>query len=133
MKLLKILRVIIGNRNPAMNTASSPNSHRLDREKKTILSMIGLYCRLNHKTKTGFCNDCEILAAYASERLARCPFGESKPACSKCEVHCYQPAYRERIRAVMRFSGPRMPLHHPGALISHYVDFLRFPTKAIKK
>ena len=133
MEPFKILRVIIGNRNSDMSTPSTSIPNRLDREKKTILKMIALYCRMNHNTKGGLCAECEELAAYASERLARCPFAENKPACSKCEVHCYQPAFRERIRVVMRFSGPRMLLHHPGFLISHYLDFLRFPPKAVKK
>ena len=125
--------VIIGNRYADMATKSAPTPIRLDREKKTILKMIMLYCRKNHDAKVGLCIECEELAAYASERLARCPFGENKPACSKCQVHCYQPAYRECIRAIMRFSGPRMLLYHPGFLISHYLDFLRFPPKAVKK
>ena len=133
MEPLKILRVIIGNRNSDMASSSTSIPNRLDREKKTVLMMIGLFCRLKHNTEAGLCAECEDMAAYASERLARCPFGETKPACSKCEVHCYQPAYRERIRAIMRFSGPRMLLYHPGFLISHYLDFLRFPPKALRK
>lgn len=133
MAPFKILRVIIGIRYPDMATPSTPTPNRLDREQKTILKMIELYCQMDHKTKSGLCDECDEMAAYANERLARCPFGEIKPACSKCKVHCYQPAYRERIRAIMRFSGPRMLIYHPGFLISHYLDFLRFPSKAVKK
>jgi hypothetical protein len=38
---------------------------------------------------------------------------------------CYTPDMRERIRAVMRFSGPRMLLHHPWLALMHLVDGLR--------
>ena len=30
-----------------------------------------------------------------------------------CNVHCYRPDMREKIREVMRFSGPLMIFHHP--------------------
>lgn len=36
-----------------------------------------------------------------------------KTKCHKCSVHCYMPEMRERIKEVMRYSGPRMLLHHP--------------------
>ena len=38
---------------------------------------------------------------------------ESKTFCSNCRVHCYCPDMREKIRMVMRFSGPRMLFYHP--------------------
>jgi len=37
-------------------------------------------------------------------------------------VHCYKPAMRENIRAVMRYSGPRMISHHPLMAIQHLID-----------
>ena len=33
--------------------------------------------------------------------------------------HCYKPEMRERIRQVMRYSGPRMITKHPVAAIRH--------------
>ena len=33
--------------------------------------------------------------------------------------HCYAPAQREQIRAIMRYAGPRMILHHRVAAIRH--------------
>ena len=47
---------------------------------------------------------------------------ETKTFCSNCKVHCYRPDMRERIRAVMRFSGPRMLLYHPITGIRHFLD-----------
>ena len=59
------------------------------------------------------------LASYSEERLDRCQFGNGKPTCRKCPVHCYKPDMREMIREVMRFSGPRMIFRHPIAAIRH--------------
>lgn len=61
------------------------------------------------------------LDTYARQRSDTCPFMETKTFCSNCKVHCYKPEMRERIRAVMRFSGPRMLFHHPVAALRHVV------------
>jgi hypothetical protein len=97
---------------------------RIDREGKTVAAMIGLYCRSHHGAD-GLCPQCAELLAYASERLERCPFQEGKPVCSRCPVHCFQPAMREGIRAVMRFSGPRMLRRHPLMAVRHFIDRTR--------
>ncbi len=88
-------------------------------EKKTITAMIALYCRKNHAIAQGICPDCRDLNQYCLDRLDRCPWGEGKPVCAKCPIHCYAPAYRERVRQVMRFSGPRMIYTHPLLAIRH--------------
>ena len=100
-----------------------------EREKRMVSQMIALYCRKQHGTpKGGLCPECEALTAYARQRSDRCPFMETKTFCSNCRVHCYRPDMRDRIRAVMRFSGPRMIFHHPIAAIRHVVS-----TKAEKR
>ena len=40
-------------------------------------------------------------------------FGDDKPTCANCKVHCYSEAMRERVRDVMRYAGPRMLWRHP--------------------
>ena len=70
------------------------------------------------------CPQCQQLLTYAHQRLERCRFGEDKPSCTRCPVHCYKPAMREQIRQVMRYSGPRMLLHNPVLAIRHLWDFL---------
>ena len=37
-------------------------------------------------------------------------------------MHCYKPQMREKIRDVMRFSGPRMIFHHPIAAVRHVIE-----------
>ena len=83
-----------------------------EREKETVSLMIAVYCRKKHGGKT-LCPDCAALDAYARQRSDKCPFMETKTFCSNCKVHCYKPDMREKIREVMRFSGPRMIFHHP--------------------
>lgn len=84
--------------------------------------MILLYCRKHHHTGKRLCEECAQLEAYARERSNKCPFMETKSFCSNCKVHCYKPEMRDKIRRVMRFSGPRMIFHHPITAIRHLID-----------
>lgn len=93
-----------------------------EREKRMVSEMIRLYCRKNHHCKIGLCEECSALETYAAQRSDRCPFMETKTFCSNCKVHCYQPEMREKIRKVMRFSGPRMIFHHPVAAVRHVIE-----------
>ena len=100
-----------------------------EREKALVSQMIRLYCKNKHGTKKGLCPDCAALDAYARERSDKCPFMETKTFCSNCKVHCYERAnpeigaqMREKIRKVMRFSGPRMFFHHPVVAIRHVIE-----------
>lgn len=65
-------------------------------------------------------------------RRDKCPFGEGKSFCSNCPIHCYKSDMREKIRQVMRYSGPRMLLYHPVVAMSHVVQTIRH-NKRIKK
>ncbi len=104
----------------------------------------GIYCRGNHRgapraplvsdgttlgvygTRTPVvCDECAALLRYAEERRALCP-KDPKPFCSTCDTHCYKPAMRDAMRAVMRYSGPRSVFHGyavPG--IRHTIESLR--------
>ena len=93
-----------------------------EREKRTVSLMIRIYCKKKHGTKKGLCPECEALDAYARMRSDKCPFMETKTFCSNCKVHCYKADMREKIRAVMRFSGPRMILSHPIMAIRHVIE-----------
>lgn len=95
------------------------------REKQMVSQMITLYCRRTHHTRGALCSDCAALNQYACARSDRCPFMETKTFCSNCRVHCYKPDMREKIRIVMRFSGPRMIFYHPVAAIRHVVETKR--------
>jgi hypothetical protein len=98
---------------------------RLARELRTIAAMIGCYCEGHHHAGKSPCLECQGLLDYAALRLARCRFGAEKPVCVKCPVHCYQPARREQLRAVMRYAGPRMLWRHPVLGLRHWLDGFR--------
>ncbi len=107
--------------------ARTPDTARVaakrEREKRMVSEMIALYCRKRHGTRAGeLCPECAELAEYARLRSDRCPFMETKTFCSNCRVHCYKPEMREKIREVMRFSGPRMIFHHPVAAVRHVIE-----------
>lgn len=95
---------------------------RFRREKETLRAMIDLYCRDLHGTAGTLCQECSVLNNYAMARLDCCTFGEDKPKCSDCPIHCYKPAMREAIRSVMRHSGPRMIVRHPVMAVGHMLD-----------
>lgn len=95
------------------------------REKEVVSLMIKLYCKKKHKTKSGLCEDCAAVDAYAGLRSDKCPFMEIKTFCSNCRAHCYKPEMREKIREVMRFSGPRMILYHPILAVRHVIESKR--------
>lgn len=89
------------------------------RELKTVRAMIEIHCHEVHKTPSGLCEDCDRLYDYVCERMQHCPFGVDKPTCAKCPVHCYRKEMREKIRQVMRYSGPRMVWRHPVLTAAH--------------
>ena len=97
------------------------DSPRFEREKETLQAMIGIYCRDLHRSGESLCGECSELRDYALSKLDKCTFGEDKPKCSNCPIHCYKPAMRERIRAVMKHSGPKMVVKHPVLALGHVV------------
>ena len=110
----------------------------MDTEKKRQLEMevmetiIGIYCRGHHhanrcatsESEPSLCPDCRRLLTYARSRITACPRMDVKSFCSACPVHCYSREMREKIREVMRWSGPRMLLHHPLMTLHHmWIDY----------
>lgn len=96
---------------------------RINKEKNTIESMIKIYCNKKHGRKKGeLCDECNELLVYSHKRLDFCKFGEEKKFCSKCPIHCYKKDMKARIKDVMKFSGPRLLLHDPIAVIKHIFE-----------
>ena len=96
--------------------------NHLDREFLTMSKMVGIYCRAHHGAGGTLCCDCDRFLDYAEVRLDKCPYGEDKPTCANCPIHCYKPEQRELARRIMRFAGPRMLFRHPILTIAHYID-----------
>lgn len=94
------------------------------REKRLLQSMVGIYCRKQHGRRE-LCDDCAELLAYCARRSDICPRMAEKSFCLHCPSPCYHPVMRQRIREVMRFSGPRMLLYHPLAAVHHGLETIK--------
>lgn len=102
----------------------------VEREKEDVSSMIEIYCRGKHGAeKYEICENCAKLQDYALERLDKCKFGEMKPNCQDCTVHCYKSSMRIKIKEVMKYAGPRMIIYNPGGAWRHVVG--RFKKKML--
>ena len=99
--------------------------NKIEKEQITVAKMISLFCRLNHNSFPDLCSDCTEMTEYAFSRLNNCHYQDEKPVCSLCPVHCYKPEMREKIKTVMRYSGPRMILFHPVLAVKYLRDKAR--------
>ena len=101
---------------------------RISRERKTLKIIVEMYCNAHHSRSGVSCRECGRLYDYAMSKIDKCPFHNEKPVCGRCPAHCYKDDMREGMRAVMRYSGPRMLMLHPVLGILHIID--RFKCKA---
>ena len=94
--------------------------HKREQELKTVTEMIGIYCRDIHKTDgLTLCPECQELLDYVEKRVAACPRMDEKTFCSACKTHCFAPNRRDRIKIIMRYSGPKMMFRSPMMAIKH--------------
>ncbi len=97
---------------------------------------VALYCRGKHpaRAKRRFsykgvddstwhgiqlCDECFKLLAHGTAKRLMCP-KEPKPYCKECDIHCYGPGYRERVRRIMRYSGKKMIMRGRLDMLYHY-------------
>jgi len=88
---------------------------KINFEKKTLKAMIDLYYKKHPEQNF----EKEDTLNYAMDRLSFCRFGEEKPTCKVCPIHCYKKSYKERMQIIMRYAGPRMLFYHPVMSIEH--------------
>lgn len=93
------------------------------RERITFEKMLLIYCTTHHATP--LCAECRDLLSGLERILKDCPFGDSKPLCSKCSSDCLPAEDRQKVATVMRYSGPRMAYRHPALTLLHFVDLLK--------
>lgn len=97
-------------------------SGALATELKTIVAMTHIYCRDHHGSayhNKQLCEQCAAFTEFAEFRLSKCPYGDNKPTCRHCPVHCYKPAMKALAREIMRYSRLRMLLAHTYLSIRH--------------
>lgn len=92
--------------NIPLQKRTKPIDHRLvERDMKILEAFTRVYCHKHHiRIDNQLCPECYDLLVYARQRLEKCPY-DPKPKCKECPTHCYKFAYRERVKAIMRFSG----------------------------
>lgn len=113
---------------PKADRAAWLHSSRMRREARTVTAMVHRYCRDHHNSgNSTLCSACADLLRYALVRLQHCPFRHRKGTCAKCPVHCYSEKQRHRIKAVMRYAGPRLLWTHPWLSFLHLLDGLALP------
>lgn len=94
----------------------------IQQEKKLITLMIEIYEKRHGE-------DLSSLKEYAYKRIIHCPRKKEKTFCSSCPIHCYAPDYRQQIKMVMKYAGPRMIYKHPIIAIKHMVNTLKTKIK----
>ena len=87
-------------------------------EKIIVKQMIEIYCKHHHKS-VDLCDSCKEILDYSWMKIDKCPVMETKTFCSKCSIHCYNQEMAEKIRIIMRFSGPRIFMYHPIITLKH--------------
>lgn len=99
---------------------------RIEREKKVVNLMISNFCLDVHK-EDDLCEECVELKDYAEKRLMSCPYIKNKPVCSNCTIHCYNVKQKEKIKTVMKTTGPKMIMKYPMVTIWYF--FYKFTHK----
>ena len=68
---------------------------RIEQEKRTVRQIVEIYCHgkkhtpsKSSGTEKCLCEECSVLLDYAYQHLDHCKFGEKKPTCKKCPIHC---------------------------------------------
>jgi hypothetical protein len=120
-----------------MANSSQPLSQKEIKDLKVLLQFTSVYCKANHEGRRSViltdepdfqrmpfgkfpvCDECHAFLLYAFDRRLRCPLQE-KPACKHCQVHCFKPGHREKVREIMRFSGQYLIRRGRLDLLWHY-------------
>jgi hypothetical protein len=121
----------------ANSSQSQPLSRKEIKDLKVLLQFTAVYCKVKHaggksvivtddsevkRLPLGMfpvCDECRDFVLYAFDRRLRCPLQE-KPACKHCQVHCFKPGHREKVREIMRFSGQYLIRRGRLDLLWHY-------------
>ncbi|MCD6580586.1 MAG: nitrous oxide-stimulated promoter family protein [Desulfuromusa sp.] len=116
---------------------SNPPLTRKEKKDLKILALFtSVYCRDHHTAEIkslsdlpeqlasleryACCAPCREFLLYAIERRLNCPL-EERPVCKHCQVHCYRPDYREKVRDIMRYSGKTLIKRGRLDLLWHYL------------
>lgn len=108
-------------------------SEQIEQKIKLVEKMMELYCKKHHQSDDSclLCEECDALLEYSSKRSRNCR--NPKGFCAHCPHPCYAPDFRAKMRAVMKFSGPRMLGYHPIWVLKHRIETRRKKRERRKK
>ena len=101
-------------------------------ELRLVLVMQERYCRAHHQGQEDWpwqgrgyrlCPHCQEAARRLLRQTQHCRYMGQKTFCHNCPRPCHRPD--EETRAMMRYSGPRLFLRHPGLGLAHLYYLLR--------
>lgn len=99
---------------------------RREKKHEIVEKMIETYCTKQKHLNDGgkLCSDCDELLNYSLQRTTRCPHVEKTLFCVNCPTPCYKPDMKEKMRIMMKYSGPRFFFSHPLIVLEHVMyDF----------
>ena len=104
----------------------------------TLALFIQVYCRAKHADQprsraagkgllaphiapleADLCAECTRTLLHGAAKRIQCPMAP-KPPCKRCPAPCYAPGHREKVRAIMKYSGMRLMLGGRLDLLYHY-------------
>jgi len=99
---------------------------KVETDIQVLRDFIQIYCEIKHndRPKTDennvtLCKECHETLQYSARRRELCP-QNPKPTCKNCEIHCYLPEQRARIKEIMRVSGMALIKRGRIDLLLHY-------------
>jgi hypothetical protein len=99
----------------------------VEKDIKVLRQFIQIYCDTKHmdakkteKKRLILCTECHETMDYSRMRRELCPL-DPKPTCKNCEIHCYKPDQRQRIREIMRHSGVYLIKRGRIDMLFHYL------------
>jgi len=95
-------------------------SQKEKRDIQILIRFVHIFCQEKHKKGVHLCESCSELLSYGMGKRFQCPHNP-KPMCKKCETQCYNRKYRQKVREVMRFSGPYLIRRGRLDLLYHYL------------
>jgi len=97
------------------------------KDSKVLEQFIQIYCENKHieaikseKSGVHLCHECHETLEYSKVRRKLCPL-DPKPPCKNCEIHCYRPDQRQKIRDIMRHSGMHLIKRGRLDMLLHYI------------
>lgn len=103
--------------------AAAEREINLGRDRATLEAIGAIYCKGHHGGAAhgdggSLCAECAEVVAYAMARTEKCP-NHHEGNCKDCTIHCYAGEMRDRVKAMMAYSAPRMLLRHPVMTVRH--------------